>query len=257
MFKKLTEEDFAVLRGPLESGRQSPSAMAGILVLGIFLQALMFFLAYVIGGDDSNFPFKQEMMAVHAVITSLLVICSIVFSIPNIWIRFQKSQYFVSILVSQNLFGVLSYIMALLFIGKEHSITPERMLMLTGVSLFCGLLIFTFTYLRFYILLTKGEYRKGSKKDEWRDKLETKSYVPMAIIGGIGIVYIVQYVARNTYIIDIKSIGIIIIGHFLLYAMLFVLPEQLVILYCKCRFNSFNYDKNGNLKPLGNDRKDA
>ncbi|WP_280528738.1 hypothetical protein [Virgibacillus pantothenticus] len=39
--------------------------------------------------------------------------------------------------------------------------------------------------------------------------------------------------------------------------MLFVLPEQLVILYCKYRFESFNFDKDGNLKPMGTKRKDV
>src|SRR5690606_40043188 len=34
---------------------------------------------------------------------------------------------------------------------------------------------------------------------------------------------------------------IIFVGMFLFYVMLFILPEQLVILYCKFRFNSFNY----------------
>lgn len=38
MFRKLTEEDFAILRGPFESGRQSPTFMGAALFLSIFLQ---------------------------------------------------------------------------------------------------------------------------------------------------------------------------------------------------------------------------
>lgn len=37
--------------------------------------------------------------------------------------------------------------------------------------------------------------------------------------------------------------------------MIFVLPEQLVLLYCKFRFESFNYNEDGNLNELTIDRK--
>ena len=43
MLEKLTEEDFMVLRGPLESGRQGPGSLGGMLLLSIFLQIPMFF----------------------------------------------------------------------------------------------------------------------------------------------------------------------------------------------------------------------
>ncbi|MEI3613002.1 hypothetical protein [Pseudogracilibacillus sp. SO30301A] len=49
IFKKLNnldEQDFAVLRGPFESGRQSPKSLGGTLVLSIFFQVLLFFLIY-------------------------------------------------------------------------------------------------------------------------------------------------------------------------------------------------------------------
>ena len=44
---------------------------------------------------------------------------------------------------------------------------------------------------------------------------------------------------------------------FLLYfMMMFVLPEQLVILYCKFRFKSFNFDPDGNLYPASSCKGD-
>ncbi len=39
---KLKEEDFAVLRGPLESGRQSPSSLGAMFILSLFLHPLFF-----------------------------------------------------------------------------------------------------------------------------------------------------------------------------------------------------------------------
>src|SRR5699024_10667221 len=106
------------------------------------------------------------------------------------------------------------------------------------------------TFIRFYKLLQKGEYRKGSKKDSLRGRFETKSYVPIAIIGGLGIVYIIQHIARNTYTVDVNMITIILIGTLHFHAMLFVVLQQLYILYRKNRFDNLNYDQKGNLKPL-------
>ncbi|MCL6571136.1 MAG: hypothetical protein K6T88_05560 [Bacillus sp. (in: Bacteria)] len=46
MLERLKEEDFEVLKGPLESGRQGPPSLGGTLFLAIFLQALLFSLEY-------------------------------------------------------------------------------------------------------------------------------------------------------------------------------------------------------------------
>ncbi|MGY0691202.1 hypothetical protein ACW2QC_00250 [Virgibacillus sp. FSP13] len=43
MLQKLSEEDFVALRGPFESGRQSPNSLSLTLILFIFFQPLMFF----------------------------------------------------------------------------------------------------------------------------------------------------------------------------------------------------------------------
>src|SRR5699024_8549156 len=254
MFNNLLEEDFAALRGPFDSGRQSPSAFGGILMLSVFLQGLMFTLTYVAVGGSTYFPNKTIISIIHLVITVIFILLAIIFSIPSVYMKYQKAQYFLSILISQNLFGVYFYVAALFLIGSDLAggdQTIESLMTLTYVTLIIGILIFVTTFIRFYKLLQKGEYRKDSKKDSLRGRFETKSYVPIAIIGGLGIVYIIQHIARNTYTVDVNMITIILIGPLLFYAMLFVLPEQLVILYCKHRFESFNYDQKGNLKPLG------
>jgi|SRR5690625_480996 len=254
MFKKLSEEDFAVLRGSLESGRQSPNALGGILILSIFLQGLMFVLTYFVAADSTFYPNQTIIFILHLVITIIFILLAIIFAIPSVYMKYQKTQYFLSILISQNLFGVYFYIAALFLIGSEFLVEHqniESLMTLTYVTLIIGVLIFIVTFIRFYKLLQKGEYSKGSKKDSLRGRFETKSYLPIAIIGGLGIVYVIQHIARNTYSIDINAMTIIIIGPLLFYTMLFVLPEQLVILYCKRRFESFNYDQHGNLKPLG------
>ena len=250
MFSKLKEEDFKVLRAPLESGRQRPAALAGILVLCAFLQALLFALEYFVAGDSTVYPYKEEILTVHFWFTVGLIVLSLIYATPAIYNRSGRIQYLLSILVSQNLFSLCLYISALFLIGKDgdgQGASTESLLNFTYITLAIGLLIFIVTFIRFYTLLKKGEYRKGSEKDKLRAKFEAKSYLPLASIAGLGLVYVIQYIARSSVINDLNVMVVIVIGIGLIFVMLFVLPEQIVILYCKYRFKSFNFDERGYL----------
>ena len=255
MLKKLTEEDLAVLRGPLESGRQSPEALSGVLILFLFLQPLMFFLTHVVLGDSSKYPNKDEIFTIHLWITAIFMFMSIIYVFPNVYNKSQKIQYLLVALVSQNVAAACLYLGALFLIGKVDGITAEKLLDFTYITLLFGLLIFIVTFIRFYILLRKGHYQKGSKKDELREKFETKSYLPTIIVASTGLVFIIQYLVRTFDLADIESMIMVILGMLIFFTMLFVLPEQLVILYCKFRFDSFNYSKKGKLKPFNKQRK--
>ena len=247
MLSKL-EEDFEVLRGPLESGRQSPASLSPMLIISVFLQPLMLMLTYVVAADASIFPYKEIMFVIH-----LIIILSIIFAIPSVYKKYQITQYLVTIFMSQNLLGIFVYLMALFFIGKERNISEESLLTFTFISLLVGLLIFITTCIRFYILLKRGKYRKGTKRDVMRSKTEfkVKSHLPMIMIASIGLVFFIQYLVNIIGWNDIETIMLILLGISIYFVMLFVLPEQLVILYCKYRFESFNFNKNGELKPMG------
>lgn len=185
MLKRLSEEDFAVLRGSLESGRQSPSSLGFALILFIFFQPLIFFLTYIVAADSTIFPYEGGLFTLHLIITSALVLLSIVYAVPKIYMKGQKIQYLLITLVSQNTGGVCFYLSALFLIGADRMISQKSLLIFTCITLLFGLLVFTVTCIRFYILLGKGEYRKGSKKDKLRSKAEydIKSFVPIIIVG--------------------------------------------------------------------------
>ncbi|WP_249872493.1 hypothetical protein [Oceanobacillus saliphilus] len=252
MLSRLKEEDFAVLRGPLESGRQSPNSLAFTLVLCVIFQPLLFFLVYVVAADSSNFPFINNIYYIHLIITISLVVLSAIFSIKTLYKKYQKIQYLLVILGSQNIGGISFYLMALFFIGQNVD-SESSLLTLAYITLLFGLLTFVVTCIRFYILLKSGAYRKESKRDGLRSKLELdiKSYMPIIITASIGLVFVLQFLVRTFGLADIETTIMMIFCFSLFYTMLFVLPEQLVILYCKYRFDSFNYNKNGKLKPMG------
>jgi len=248
---KLSEEDFEVLKEPLKSGRQAPDAIAGTLVLTIFLQAILFALEYFVVGQGTIYPYKEEILTIHFWITGGLILFSLLYSIPAVYKRSDKIQYSISILVSQNLFSLSFLILSLFIVGNEsidgNNVSMESLLNFTYVTLGIGLLIFIVTCIRFYILLRKGAYREGSKKEELRARFEGKSYIPAATIAGIGLVFVIQYIARFSNV-DFSLILFVVIGISLFFVMVFILPEQLVILYCKIRFQSFNFNERGYLK---------
>lgn len=246
--KKLTVDDFAVLKEPLETGRQSPSQLGTILPLSIFLQGLFFYITYNVAGSSSIFPNIELIKKYHLWITAVLVVLSIIYAIPAVYNRSQKIQYLLGILISQNVGAIFTCLFALFFIGNERSFTEESILKLTYVTLIIGILIFIVTISRFVILLKRGAYRKGTKRDEIRSDLERmiKSHLAPIIIGSLGLVYIIQFLFRFADF-DGEEIPMICIALLIFYTMLFVLPEQLVILYCKIRFKSFNFNPRGYL----------
>lgn len=251
---QLQEKDFAVLRGPLESGRQSPSSFGGILVLSVFLQSLLFFLTYVVAADNTKIPYRDILFYIHLVVTVILIILSILYSIPFLYKRGQNTQYLITILVSQN-FGLFLVISSLFLLGSDRIfvIDESSLVRIMIITLLLGFLLIIVTWVRFSSLLNKGEYRLESKRARLRTRFEAKSLVPFAIIVGTGISLLLQYIFKNIISFDGNIMMLILLGPLVFYTMLFVLPEQLVILYCKSRFDSFNFDQEGNLKPFSSE----
>lgn len=252
---KLDERDFAVLRGPLESGRQSPKSIAGILVMSTFILALFVYLMYLMTTSNTNFPYKDLVFYIYSVVTILLIIGALFYSIPAIYKRGQKMQYFMMVLVSQFIFGLFFFLTTLLLLGmNRYFLFDESSLIMIAIMLLAGgFILFVFTWIRFIILLRRGEYRTGSKKWRLRNRFEGKTIVPTAIIVGTSLSLLVQSVFNNMFIFEGNVIMVVIGSPLLFFTMLFILPEQLVILYCKYRFESFNFDKDGQLIPMINE----
>ncbi|ENH96309.1 hypothetical protein J416_11572 [Gracilibacillus halophilus YIM-C55.5] len=249
MLKNLKEKDFLVLRQPLESGRQRPQSLNAVLIGCIPFQALFLYLEYFVGGY-SSYPYKNEVFEMHLVISCILAILSLLYAVPAVYMRSQKVQYVLNTFVSQNLFGASSYILVLMVISAEVSDDPVSLMRFTYITLIIGLLVFMITCIRFIILLHQGKYRKGTKKDRLRGKMERKSLLPVVIPIGIGVTFSIQYLVRNFDLMGIDTIMISTLFIVIFYTMLFVLPEQLMISYCKHRFDSFNFEQNGRLKPV-------
>ncbi|WP_062050950.1 hypothetical protein [Bacillus sp. JCM 19034] len=257
---KLKEEDFLVLRGPFESGRQAPVSLGGAMIIGIFCQALMVFLSFFIG-QYSILPFTDILVAFHLWITVIIVALTIVYSFPYFYKKHQKSQYILSIFMTHNLATFSMYILPLLTMGAKlpEDYIIEHIMSYIYITLALGGILFIVTCIRFYILLMKGKYRKGSSRDKLRGKFEGRINMASIGAGSIGVAVSVQYLMRNIDFMDNEVLFIVAIGLLIFYTMIFILPEQLVILYCKFRFKSFNFRSNGKyltLIPLQETKED-
>ncbi|MGG3965545.1 hypothetical protein [Heyndrickxia faecalis] len=256
MLKKLTVHDFLVLREPFESGRQSPGSLGVALILGSLLQILMLTIEHYLM-KPNYYPNAAEIFKYHLCFSLVLTILSLVYVISHRNIRSQRIQYLLSIVVSHNLSTISFLILMIFLLGTVDGISPSLLQNLTKGILLCGAIVFLITSIRFYILLKKGAYRKGSKTGLLRGKLEKNigAYLPTLIASGTGISLIIHALVRNVTRLDLDVITFVLIAVLIINTMLFVLPEQLVILYCKYRFLSFNFDQNGNLYSVSKDTK--
>lgn len=247
-------EKYAVLRRPLESGRQSPMNLSTVLIFGAVLQVGLYLLEYYVIGYSSIHPYKQEIVSWHFWFSIVLILLGLIFGVPFIYRRFEKIQYLISILYAQNLFGITLYICALfLATSQDYRLDVEEMLSFTWMTFIVGLLIFLLTLGRIIWKICKGDYAEGSHSDHIRAGFEYKSYLPIATVTGLGIFFVIQYVIQQIGLENLSIHLMIVMGIGLFYVMLFILPEQLIIFYCKLRFSSFNFHGRPYLDEPGDD----
>ncbi|WP_035726465.1 hypothetical protein, partial [Gracilibacillus boraciitolerans] len=223
MLGKLREEDFLALRKPLESKRQSPKSLGGIFILSIFIQSFWLFIEHFVS-DYSIYPNIDLIIKVHLSFSVGLAIVTIVYAVPWIYMRSQRMQYFLSILVSQNLFGISLFMLAIIAISADISNNAYLLQRYTIIALCIGVFVFIITCIRFYFLLKRGRYRKGTKKDVQRNKLESTSLLSIVIPMGIGITFLIQYLVRNFDLLGLDTIIMTTMFIVIFYVMLFVLP---------------------------------
>lgn len=102
LLQNLSEKDYLVLRGPFVSKRQSPKSLGANLVLLIILQAFLLCLEYFINGF-SKISITSTIIQIHLIYSCLLGGIGLIFALSLVYMRAQRLQYLISILVTQNL----------------------------------------------------------------------------------------------------------------------------------------------------------
>lgn len=250
--KALTEEDFAVLNGPLESGRQSPDALGGNLILVAVMivgMLVLFNWIFFVSDLEEGYKIALIILIIVDVIGIALIIFSIVFSIRRVYETRQSAQYFIVILVTQYIFGLLFYLAGLFIIlhdlqhGYRGTVGEEELVLFAIASFSIGIFIFIFSFIRFVRLLRKGKFRKNTSRDKIRGQLEarTDEFKKVGIFSGMAMLGTATSIFQMFPVHDAGSLLIVTIGITLFFVMLFILPEQLVSWYCIKKFKSFRY----------------
>lgn len=65
-----------------------------------------------------------------------------------------------------------------------------------------------------------------------------------------GFVLIMQYAIRKIQFVSLEDAILTYLPLLICYVSVFVLPEQIVITYCKIRFKAFNYNSRGYLHDI-------
>jgi len=247
---KLSEEDFAVLKGPLESGRQSPESLAGNLLIAPFLIGVLLLIA-------NMFVFVDRIEPAHPVVIILcllydgmaliLILLSLQFGVKKVYKNRQSTQYLIVILLSQFMFGGSGYWigMYMIFDSQQfhHSIAVGNLKLVIFIisSLVVGVILFIFSFIRFLKKLEEGKFRKNTKRDKIRSQLEenTMNFEKFAIVFGVSFTLIITSLFTMLGVHDIEVLFVASIGVTLFYVMQFILPEQIVIWYCIRRFKSY------------------
>ena len=162
-------------------------------------------------------------------------------------------QYIIVILVTLNTFGIPIYICAVFAMWPERILLKNEPIVIKSIIISCltGAAILIYTWFRFMRLLKKGDYKEGSKKDKLRSTFEAKSMIVPGIIIGTTFSLFLQDLFKTITTFDGHVWIVIIFGPLLFYTILFILPEQIVLVYCKKRFKSFTFNEKGNLYPIG------
>ncbi|WP_273124220.1 hypothetical protein [Bacillus weihaiensis] len=151
----------------------------------------MHFVTYYVAGGMTVFPKIQIIEHVHYWSTVVLSFFSFFFMFSLVFNRFENIQYFLSIVVSQNLFGIYPFLIGMFTIGESAEATEGSILNLTNQLLAIALILFAVTIIRFYILLLKGRYQEERNRFELGNRFELLSCIPLLIVAITGISLII------------------------------------------------------------------
>lgn len=267
-YHRLPEDDFSALRRRFELHQQSPRVLGKALVGSTIALAIFGFFSIIILTDGWDHPLLDRIFLIHAVITGIQMALSLIYGIPHVNRVSQKMQY-VIVMNTLLLIGISFYMVPLYVVADEvlfgynallYDVTAETFIRFIQLSLLLGFFIMIVGFIRFNYLLKHGKFRKGSHLDLKRQTTEESptDYIRAILIIVVGIVVIAQAIMRYLKVDDPSRILVASFGILAFYFVLYKLPDQLCILYCKWRFKSFNFDKEGNIYPIGTgDRKQS
>lgn len=253
---KFKEEDFGLFRSSFESERQSPKSAGKWLLISVFTQTFMFLLLFIVTFEYTRlYVFKLVIVSAVLLLTVVLIILSIVYSIPHLYKKQEHIQYkvlslglFNNIIVHPFFIGMFILMQAndtndLIYIGVA------LLLSLMGIGLFAVIFYKTTDAIAngyFSRCSTKNDYDEAVKKDKGFN-----SNLPTLIFGGTGFLLIFGSSLPFVGTVEGEKVFLAILFISVYFFGIHVITMNLIAIYCKGRFRSFNFSQEGYLYPWG------
>ncbi len=247
------EEDFGLFRLSFESGRQSPKNAAKWLLISVLTQSFMFFLLSLAPINHTRmFVFKQVCVSIVFLFTAVLILLSIIYSIPHLYKKQEHIQYKILSLGLSNNIIVIPFFIGLFILIQENNI-PDFIYFLLGLLLgLLGLGLYYIIVRKTTEAISNGYFSGPSianhdgavKKDK-----EINSKLPGLIFGGTGLLLILGSSPPFVDTVDGESVFLAILFISVYFFGIHVITMNLIAIYCKERFRSFNFTEEGHLYP--------
>lgn len=250
------EEDFGLFRSSFESGRQSPRNIAKLTWLMIFPQFLLCLVLYVASNDSSRFiTLKQGIMNGIFLFTLVLIVLLVIYSVPYLYKKQEHIQFRIFSLGYFNNIVIIPYFSSMFFLVRENN-TPDYiyfivaiLLILFGLGMFYMSLHLTFTS------ISNGYFARESIENNYNSAVKKeknfKSKLPGLVFGGAGLLLVFGSSPPFVDTYDREALFLAVILLLAYFLGIHIVTMNLIAIYCKERFRSFNFSEEGHLYPWG------
>lgn len=237
MFRKTTEEDYYELQ-LIARNRLHPSGLPVFFLGVLFFEASMFG-ATLFGMKMSEYvtdPIWPKINAMNWWIIAVQLIPTLGFINKRIRYRHQTLQA-VFLVVAASVFSISAYVF--FFLICEDSRSPDWVSRMGGIALATGGALLIYSVIRGFWRVRRGEFRKGGKL--LYDFQNKKSAVAVPLLCAFTVLALCfgRYANAEGDIEALSPLGMLVICILLQYTIALVLPEFILLAYCKMRFKSF------------------
>ncbi|MEI3613190.1 hypothetical protein [Pseudogracilibacillus sp. SO30301A] len=253
---QFTEMDLGLFRSSFESGRQAPKSAARWLWVNVITQVIMCLILLRAAIDAERLvAFKQGMMKTVFLFTIVIIILSIIYSIPYFYKKQEHIQYRILSLGLGNNVISIPYFCGIFMLMQENNI-PDFIYFLVAVSLILlGVGMFFMIVHKTSKAIKTGYFSRHSNQSNYDETVQKDkafiSNLPGLIFGGAGLLLIIGTSIPYLKTADGEAIFMAMLAIICYFFGIHIITMNLIAIYCKERFRSFNFPEEGHLYPWG------
>lgn len=165
---KFKEADFGLFRASFESGRQSPKSAAKWLWSNVFTQSFMFLMLFIVTYEYTRlYMFKQVIVSAVFLFTVMLIILSVIYSIPQVYKKKEHIQYKILSLGLFNNAIVHPFFIGIFMLMQANNTNDFIYIVLAVLLILLGVGLFTIIFRQTTVAITNGYFSRVSTKNDY------------------------------------------------------------------------------------------